>query len=186
MHARPPMLSTLAAIAALAWLGGADPAHAQTGPAPAAQHPIPPSLQLEHQDTLARLGVLARRPGPVGAEARKALPLVKRHFAREDEYILPPLTLLPYLADGKVTPDMSWAIAMADRVRADREEIFQEHTQITDAFNAIAAAARRAHDQEAAEFAEAGVGDSLNDLELIEPGVLVIGEFLREKLGSSK
>ena len=145
-------------------------------------HDIPQSLRLEHEDALSRLASLARRPGPVGIEARRALDLFKRHIKREEEYILPPLTLLPQLADGKASADMKWAIAMADRVKADREEIFQEHTQITDAMNALAIAAQRSHDSAALDFARAAVADLLNDIELIEPMAVVIGDYLKVKL----
>jgi hypothetical protein len=143
---------------------------------------IPQSLRVEHQNTLDELNTLSQRRGAVGAEARKALVLFKRHIQREQEYILPPLTLLPLLADGKFTPDMKWAIAMADRVKAEREEIFQEHTQITDAMNLLATAARNAHDGQALSFAEGAVADSLNDVELIEPMSIMIGDYLRAKL----
>ena len=108
--------------------------------------------------------------------------LFKKHLQREEEYILPPLTLLPLLADGKISPDMKWAIAMADRVRTDREQIFQEHTQITDAMNALAAAAQKAHDTAAYDFARGAAADSLNDIELMEPMTIVIGDYLKTKL----
>jgi hypothetical protein len=143
---------------------------------------IPQSLRVEHDDTMGQLTVLARRNGPVGAEARKAMALFKRHLQREEGFILPPLTLLPLLADGKVSPDMKWAIAMADRVKAERDQIFQEHTQITDAMNALASAAQTAHDTAAYEFARSAVADSLNDVELLEPMSIVIGDYLRAKL----
>ena len=143
---------------------------------------IPQSLRVEHDDTLEQLTVLTRRHGPVGAEARKALILFKRHLERENAFILPPLTLLPLLADGKVSPDMKWAVAMADRVKAEREQIFQEHTEITDAMNALATAAQKARDTQAFNFARAAAADSLNDIELIEPMSIVIGDYLRAKL----
>ena len=143
---------------------------------------IPQSLRVEHNDTMEQLAVLARRHGPVGVEAGKATVLFKKHLQREEEYILPPLTLLPLLADGKISPDMKWAIAMADRVRTDREQIFQEHTQITDAMNALAAAAQKAHDTAAYDFARGAAADSLNDIELIEPMTIVVGDYLRAKL----
>ena len=120
---------------------------------------IPQSLRVEHDDTLEQLAVLARRHGPVGVEAGKAMVLFKKHLQREEEYILPPLTLLPLLADGKISPDMKWAIAMADRVKAEREQIFQEHTQITDAMNALAAAAQKTHDTAAFEFARSAAAE---------------------------
>ena len=86
----------------------------------------------------------------------RRLALFKAHIARETEFILPPLTLLPELADGKVTPDMKWALAMCDRVKAEQEQIFQEHTQVTTAMNALAAAARRAHDKVAQRIRRSG------------------------------
>lgn len=157
---------------------------AQTQRASAAEHPIPQSQQVEHAETLQRLGVLSKHPGAVGAQARKAMALFKRHYAREEAYILPPLTLLPVLADGKATPDMSWALAMCDRVKADEAEIYQEHTEVTSAANALYAAGLAAHDAQAMEFARAAVTDSLNDMELLEPAVQLIGEHLRMALGS--
>lgn len=143
---------------------------------------IPQSLRVEHDNTLRQLATLGRHRGPVGVEARKALVLFKQHLQREEEFILPPLTLLPLLADGKVSPDMKWAVAMADRVRAEREKTYQQHTQITDAMNALAVAARRAHDNEALDFAQGAVADSLNDIELLEPMSIVIGDYLKAKL----
>jgi hypothetical protein len=143
---------------------------------------IPQSLRVEHDHTLEQLGMLSGRKTPVGAEARKALVLFRQHLQREEEFILPPLTLLPQLADGKASPDMKWAIAMAERVKAEREKTYQQHTQITDAMNALAAAARKAHDTEALDFAQGAVADSLNDIELLEPMSIVIGDYLKAKL----
>jgi cytochrome c556 len=143
---------------------------------------IPQAMRVEHDNTLQQLTALSQRHGPVGVEARKALALFKAHLQREEEFILPPLTLLHELADGKVSPDMKWAIAMSDRVKAEREKTFQEHTQITGAMSAIAAAARKAHDAAALDFAQAAVADSLTDLEPIEPMSIVIGDYLKAKL----
>jgi DNA-binding XRE family transcriptional regulator len=145
-------------------------------------HDIPQSIRLQHEEDEATLNELSRKPAPVGPAAKAALDLVKRHHQREAEYILPPLTLLPQLADGKVTPDMKWAIEMADKVKANHEQIFQEHAQITDAMNALLLAADRAHNAAAAEFARGAVADSLADMELDEPTTILIGDYLRSKL----
>jgi hypothetical protein len=153
-----------------------------TAPAVAQPHDIPQSIRLQHEEDIAALTELAKRPAPVGPAAKTALDLLKRHHQREEDYILPPLTLLPQIADGKVTPDMKWAITMADQVKANREEIFQEHAQITDAMNALLLAAERAHNTAAAEFARGAVADSLSDMELDEPMTIVIGDYLRSKL----
>lgn len=192
MDPRSPKLIAAIAFAAVAWLAQsygataqtstAQKSTAQTGTAQTAEHPLPQALIFEHAETLERLTILTKRPGEVGIKARAAIETMKAHGAREREFILPPLTLLPSLADGKVTPDMAWAIAMADRVRAEREQIFTERSRITEALSELVVAATRANDKEAAEFAEGAQGDSFNDAELLEPAVLLIGEYLRGKL----
>jgi hypothetical protein len=179
MGRRVTAIATMLVIWAASLPGSSGTAVAQSaGPA----HTIPNSLRMEHEDAMEQLNALAKHRGPVGEEARKLLVLFRRHHAREREFILPPLTLLPALARGEVTPDMRWALQMADRVKAENEEIFREHSSITDGCNALLAAADRAHDKAAREFAQQAVADSLNDLELLEPTVLVIGELLRSKL----
>ena len=173
--------STLLAILALsgaACLGTAGSATAQ-GPSP---HEIPQSQIIEHEENLEHLATLATRPGPVGEVARRAVILFKQHNAREREYILPPLTLLPYLADGTVTPDMRWALDMTDRVRADREVIFDEHARMIEILNELQFVGQQAHDTEAVEFAKGAAVDALNDSEILEPTVMVIGDVLRARL----
>jgi hypothetical protein len=182
MRPRSSKAFAIALVSTAAWIGLAGSALSQTPAAAPVVHEIPQSLVLEHQDTMARLETLTHRHGAVGVEARKALDLFKRHTARELEYILPPLTLAPTLADGKVTPDMAWAMAMADRVKADHDAIYEEHTQITDAANALLAAGKRAQDKVAIEFAQEAVADSLNDMEIQEPTTILIGAYLHSKL----
>ena len=182
MSPRSSTVTALLAFSALGWAAMAGVAVSQPVASAPPVHAIPQSLVFEHQETLDRLTLLAKRPGEVGEVARKALVLFRRHTAREQEYILPPLTLLPEIADGKASPDMAWALAMCDRVKADREVIFQEHADVTDVMNELLAAGTRAHDADAVEFAKSAVGDSLNDLELLEPTVVMIGDYLRAKL----
>jgi hypothetical protein len=174
------MLLVLMAVTA-ASLGPMGTVRAQ----PASEHLMPQSLQVAKKEAIEQLSALARRKGPVGAAAEKALVIYQKHAAREREFILPPLTLLPYLADGKVTPDMAWALPMTDRVRAEREAIFEEHEQETDALNALAAAAAKAHDNDAKEFAESAAADALNDIEILEPTLLLINDILRAKLAAA-
>ena len=180
-----PMFSmalAIAAVTAFAWIGSSQGAACEPASSPPATRNIPQSLVLEQQSTLDHLAVLARRHGAVGVVAQRYMALFERHAAREREYILPPLTLLGDLTTREVTADDAWAMAMADRVRADQDVIFTEHTQITEAANELLAAGQRAHDQAAIAFAEEAVGDSLNDMEIQEPAVLMIGAYLHSRL----
>lgn len=168
------------AFVALCSLSGA--AAAQPAAAPVHQHLVPQSLQIAHKETLEQITILSARPGPVGVAAGKVLVLYKEHAGREDAFIFPPLTLLPLLADGKVTPDMAWALPMTDRVKAEQEQIFFEHTEITEALNELVEAGAAANDNDAKEFAEAAVADSLTDLEILVPAIILIGDVLHSKL----
>ena len=150
--------------------------------APSHGHLIPQALLLQQKETIEQLSGLGQKRAPVGPAASKVLVLMKRHMEREREFILPPLTLLPLLADGKVTSDMAWALPMTDRVKAEREQIFEEHTQITEALNELIVAATRTHDNTAREFTQSAAADSLEDLEILEPALLLIGDTLRAKL----
>ena len=147
---------------------------------------IPASVEMGHADAVTHLEALSGHPGRVGAIARETLTAVKRHIAREDDYIKPPLTLLPYLAEGRATPDMAWAIPMADRLRADREVILQEHNRINTLLTELRDAGRVARDRAAIEFAVTLAGESLDDMEIQEPTVLLIGEYLKTRLQPAK
>lgn len=151
---------------------------------PAGKHEIPVSLQLAHQESLAQLTALTRHRGRVGEVAAKALELFKRHSAREEEYIFPPLTLAPVLAGGRVTPDMKWAVAMADRIKAEGDQIYDEHARMTQVLSELLVAAEGQHDTEAADTARSMVVDSFMDLELMGPMAITIGEYIRTKLAS--
>jgi hypothetical protein len=181
-----PARFALIALAAAALIAPPLTSSARAAPPKPPEHLLPQAIQIEHKETLEQLTALTHHKGAVGLEASKALVLLKRHMDREQEFILPPLTLLPLLAEGKVTPDMAWALAMTDRVRAERETLFKDHTEITDALSALVAAATSARDKEAKEFAESAVADSLTDLEILEPTLMLINDTLRAKLPAAK
>ena len=184
---RPKFITALAvaAVTTLAWVGSPQAASCEPAPSPPLTRTIPQSLLLEQQDTLDHLTALSHRRGAVGVVAGRYLALFQRHAAREREYILPPLTLLGELTSREVTSGDAWAMAMADRVRADQDVIFTEHTQITAAANELLVAGQRAHDQSAITFAEEAVRDSQNDMEIQEPAVLMIGAYLHSKLSAA-
>ena len=56
---------------------------------------------------------------------------MKAHFAKEVEFVFPPLGILPDLAKGQITPEMKPAIAMGERAKAAEQELWNEHSQIT-------------------------------------------------------
>jgi hypothetical protein len=173
---RPPIAIAAAVLAAAVFFAGA-PARADDA------HPIPQSLRLAHEATIQYVTQLAARPARVGEEARRLLPLYQAHMAKEDEYILPPLTLLPALARGEASPDMRWAIPMSDRVKAEQDEIYRSHTAVIEQCAALEFAAENAGDNDVRDWVHSAIVDDLGDLELQEPMAVLVGDILRARLG---
>ncbi len=100
--------------------------------------------------------------------------------------MFPPLGLLPALADGRVTPDMQAAVGMANRVKDERDQLYKEHVEITTALNELIAAAEGQHEAAIVAIARDAARHSLDEVEILEPTVVVIGDYLQMKLASGK
>jgi hypothetical protein len=174
-------------IAASVFLGAvatiAMPARAADQPQ---QRPIPQSEAFEHDEVIGKLTRLTAKPAPVGPAAQKALDLIQPHLAHDREVSLPPLTLLPLLAEGKVSPDMKWALPLIDQIKAEQDQNTKEHQAMTAALTALFNAGEDANDPEASGIAREFTGDLLNDDEVGEPTAILIGEYLRTKLGTNQ
>lgn len=179
MGRKTTAVAAAAVLASLVALFPAGPVRAQ-GAQPA--HGIPQTIRLEQREILNELTTISERKTRTGEIARQALEVFKAHIRRDNEYILPPLTLVSAIAEGHVTPDMRWAIAMADRIKADREIIFKERTETTKLMSELREAAERSNEHDVMEFARKAVRYFQEDAELTEPTAILVGEYLRGKL----
>ena len=171
--------ATLAAVsvACLAcWPGPGGTARAQRGV------DIPQYQRVEQEGMLVYLRELAKRTTPTGPAAQKVLDLLVPKLAKENEIILPPQVLLSALADGEVSPDMRWAIVMADRVKAERDTLLRMHKDLNVAFLALRDAASAEGDRHTVGFTNDLIADDLGDQEIEEPTAILIGDFLRSRL----
>jgi hypothetical protein len=146
----------------------------------------PRSLKFEHEVLVDRLTQLANRGGAAGDVATRALPVVNAHFAKEAEFIFPTLGLLPEIAAGRITPEMKAAILMADRTKAAEKEVRSEHMQLTSLMNELIEAANKENDRDIVDFATSVAVHSLNEMEVLLPAAIVIGDYLRTKFPSGQ
>ena len=147
---------------------------------------VPQSIRVQHEQIISRLASLAKRKGPVGAAAQKALVVLKGHYAKEEEFVLPPLGLLPRIAKGDISKDMEPAIAMADRTKAALAEFQNDHIQITSLMNELTEVGRKSRNEELMRLATRIAGQSLNDIEVAQPTTIFIGAYLRERLSKGQ
>ena len=150
---------------------------------------VPQSIRYEHDQIIKDLTNFAKREVAYAAVVQKALTVIKAHYAKEEAFVLPPLALLPKIAKGAISKDMSSkelepAIAMADRTKAALPELQNDHIQITSLMNELIEAGQADHDEELTRLATRVATQSLNDLEITQPTTILIGDYLRLRLAT--
>lgn len=146
---------------------------------------IPQSIRLQHDQIVSRLSSYSKHENPVGATASKALAALNAHYTKEEAFVLPPLGLLPRIANGDLSKDMEPAIAMASRTRAAMPELQNEHIQITSLMNDLIEAGTKTHDDELVRLATRVAAQSLNHIEVLMPTTIVIGDYLRQRISTA-
>lgn len=176
MHARMASLAVVSLVCLVCWPGPGGDARAQAG------IDIPQYQRVEQEGMLGYLHDLASRTTPTGAAAQKVLDRLIPKLAKENEITLPPQVLLSALAEGEVSSEMRWAIALADRVKAERDSLLRLHEELRAALIALRDAAAAEGDRHTVGFTKDLMADDLGDQEIEEPTAILIGEFLRSRL----
>lgn len=173
---------TLLMVASISMLGSVvhDHAAAQTS------LQVPQSIRHQREQIISRLTAFATHKGPVGPAASKALAFLKEHYAKEEAFVLPPLGLLSRIANGEISQDMEPAIAMADRTRAALPEFHKDHVQITSLMSELTEAGRSTGNDELSTLATRIASQSLNDMEVVQPTTIIIGNYVRERLSKGR
>jgi hypothetical protein len=139
---------------------------------------MPSPMQSEHQALYARISAAAEFPGRTGKSARLVARLIERHFAREDEFVVPALALLPALALDTAEAQMSDAIALAARVHDEMPSLLAAQRVIVSALEELIAAAESEGHEELVEFAEKMVLHEEVEQRLSYPTAVLIGKYL--------
>ena len=145
--------------------------------------PVPASLQVEHQKLKQQLEPVALEPGALGDAAREVSRLMQCHFEKEERYSLPPLTLLPRLAWGAVSDDMTGMLAITRRLKAELPLMLIEHKQIAAALQRLLFEATRLGREDCEACAMALLMHAQQEEEVIYPAAVLVGEYLALKLG---
>ena len=144
---------------------------------------IPHPLKEEHEELHGELKKAVMAGGKVGEAARAVAQALHAHFESEEKYALPPLGLLPALAEGKITPEMAEVFSMTDKLKAELPRMLEEHQAIVTALKQLKEAARQAKKPEVAAFAEKLMLHAQTEEEVSYPTTILIGEYLKLKLG---
>lgn len=142
----------------------------------------PKSLSAEHEELHAELEKAIKSGGTTGDAARGVNCALEPHFLKEEEYALPPLKLLPKLASGAVSPDMTAAVEMASKLRSSLGQMLQEHKEISVALDVLIDAAKQEGKDDVVRFAEKLKMHAKMEEEVLYPASILVGEYLKLKV----
>jgi hypothetical protein len=142
----------------------------------------PEALKLEHEDFHDQLHKAAQIGGTTGEAAQEVLRVLRPHILLEEEFAIPPLTLLPALAQGKVTREMARMIPKSEMLKEEMGRMLDEHKLIVAALRKLMQAASDEKLQGYAKFAQRLILHAQMEEEILYPASVLIGEYLKLRL----
>ena len=142
----------------------------------------PKSLQLSHDDARAEIVRATLQGGRIAVAAKRLAEVCLPHFEREENYVFPVLGLLPELMKGLVRPEMKQVLPLISDFNARHDALDSEHRLMHAAIDELLTASHLEKSREVAEFAYNMRVHERIEHEVIYPTVVMIGNYLREKL----
>jgi hypothetical protein len=122
--------------------------------------------------------------GRIGRAGKRVAQLCLPHFEHEEKTVFPVLALLPYLEQGNLRPEMMDVMPLIFEFRAKHDALHDHHQSIVSAIEELLQAAHKEKNREFAELAyNLRVHERIED-EVIYPTVVLIGNYLQEKLAN--
>jgi hypothetical protein len=104
---------------------------------------ISQSLKLEHEELHGELSRAMKYGGKIGDAAKAIANVLHQHFIKEEEFALPPLGLLSFLSQGKVTNEMKEIVTMTEKLKLDLPIMLEEHKKIVTELNHLVEVAKK-------------------------------------------
>lgn len=145
---------------------------------------IPKPLKTEHEELHGELVAATRAGGKIGEAAKSVAQVLHMHFVKEEEYAMPTLGLLSMLAEGKLPSDIPAIIAMTDKLKRELNLMLHEHKAVIAALHQLMEVAENNRKPEVAHLAEKLKLHAQMEEEVLYPAAILIGEYLKLKMGS--
>ena len=141
----------------------------------------PKALLNGHENLFRNIESIVSLGGDIGESAKLLADISYPHFKREEEYALPPLSLLLAISEGNWEIESQAAITMAEKLEAKLLEMKKEHDKICEILENLDAFSETTNNQKIKLF--------VNDLKLhiemeeqvLYPATILIGEYLKNK-----
>jgi hypothetical protein len=143
---------------------------------------IPRPLKAEHDELHGELVEATKAGGRTGDAAKAVAKLLHPHFVKEEEYALPPLSLLVALSEDKFDPSMAGVLKMTDRLKPELGTMLAEHKEVVEALVKLVDAAKAENRPHIAHFAEKLMLHAQTEEQVLYPAAILVGEIVRSKL----
>jgi hemerythrin superfamily protein len=144
---------------------------------------IPEALKRGHDEARAELVRASTMHGQIGEEAGRVASFCLPHFEREEETVFPVFGLLRELAAGNVRPEMADVLPMISAFSEWRDSLGNDHLSVAPAIRRLLLAGYKEGNREIVEFTYCLRMHERLEEEVIFPTVLLIGNYVRARLG---
>ena len=140
---------------------------------------MPSSIKIEHDSLLARLHVVTLFQDSTGIVAKKLLKLMEHHFSEEENFVFPPLGLLPSLASGEVREKSEQIIQLTEQLKSQLTHMSMEHQLIKTHMEELEKAATKDNHAEIIALIRDVHKHATIEEEVYFPAAILVGEYLR-------
>jgi hypothetical protein len=146
---------------------------------------LPSVVQMAHDELHEEMVQATQLGGETGTAAKAVVRVLFPHVLREEEFAIPPLSLLPRLARGEVSPDMASVLPQSELMKGELARMLDEHKLIVEALRNLLRAATAEHHSGYARLAQKLILHAMMEEEVLYPASILVGEYLKLKLGKA-
>jgi len=139
---------------------------------------VPSTIKDDHEYLLQKIHEITLFRDSTGARAKELNDLMKNHFLEEEDYVLPPLGLLPSLSLGNLPKETKDIMLLIEKFKSQAAHMSAEHQLIRALMDELKVVAEKDGHAEVNALAEALVKHAMMEEEVLYPTVILIGEYL--------
>ncbi len=146
---------------------------------------LPHILQMAHEELHEEMVKATKLGGETGTAAKGVVKVLFPHVLLEEEFGIPPLSLLPRLARGEIATEMASVLQQTELLKAELPRMLDEHKLIVAALQKFLQAASAEGYTGYAQYARKLILHAQMEEEVLYPASILVGEYLKLKLGKS-
>ena len=141
----------------------------------------PQSIKAEHNKLNFQLGIITNIKGKIGEAAKQMIEILHPHFLKEEEYAIPPLSLLPIIVKNEISPDMYEILDLTNKLKSEYNNLLKEHKTILSTQKKLKSAAEMENRSDVMKFTNDLILHAQTEEEILYPTSILIGEYIKLK-----